>query len=179
MAKEKFDEADCKKYIGIKGESKVAHMPLEKDSLRRFVQAIMDTDPLYFDEEYAKSTFFGNIVATPLYPVHAFRTPADGSDRLNALQTDPDLDGTDSMSGAYSSLPKIESPFKRLLNGGNEITFYRALEIGEVCVSTPKYKNVELKNGKSGPMLLVTIETEYKTQSDKLLLINTQTLIWR
>ncbi len=170
---------DFAKYIGMTGTPKVAHMPLERDSLRRFVQAIMDQDRLYFDEAYAKGSRYGGIVATPLYPVHAFRSPAGSADRLNTVQADPDADGTDSSDGAYSSLPKIESAFKRLLNGGNEIEFYRCLAVGEICIATPKYANVQLKHGKSGSMLLVTIETEYRTQAGDLLLVNVQTLIWR
>ena len=70
-------------------------------------------------------------------------------------------------------------PFKRLLNGGNEIEFFRCLAVGEVAIATPRYANLQLKKGKSGSMLLVTIETEYRTESGALLLVNTQTLIWR
>jgi hypothetical protein len=38
---------------------------------------------------------------------------------------------------------------------------------------------VVLKEGKSGQMLLVDIETEFRTEAGELLLINRQTLIWR
>lgn len=170
---------DFQKYIGMKGEPKVANMPLERDALRRFVQAVMDQDPLYYDDEFARSTRYGGIVATPLYPVHAFRARGGSPDRLDVVRDNPDADGTDSRDGAYSALPKIDMPFKRLLNGGNEIEFFRCLAVGEVAIATPRYANLQLKKGKSGSMLLVTIETEYRTESGALLLVNTQTLIWR
>jgi hypothetical protein len=38
---------------------------------------------------------------------------------------------------------------------------------------------VELKQGKSGAMLLVTIETTFTTEAGERLLVNRQTLIWR
>jgi len=37
---------DYAKYQGMEGEPQVASMPLERDTLRRFVQAIMDHDPV-------------------------------------------------------------------------------------------------------------------------------------
>ena len=172
-------QSDFDPYIGQKGPSKVAHLPLERDSLRRFAQAIMDQDKLYFDDAHAAGTRYGKVIATPLYPVHAFRSPAGSPDRLNTVQANPEHDGTDSSDGAYASLPKIDMPFKRLLNGGNEIEFQRCLALGEVAVATPRYAKLQLKKGKSGSMLLVTIETEYRTKEGELLLVNLQTLIWR
>ncbi len=75
--------------------------------------------------------------------------------------------------------PPIEHPFKRLLNGGNEIEFYRCLALGERCVARARYANVQLKEGRSGPMLMVDIETEFRSEAGEILLINRQTLIWR
>ena len=167
------------KYTGMTGAAIVAAMPLERDALRRFVQAIMDRDPLYCDEAIARQTKYGGPVAPPLYPGHAFRPPAGGPDPLDALHDDPDADGSAGNEGVLFGLPPIASPFKRLLNGGNEIEFYRCLAVGERCVARARYADVRLKQGKSGAMLLVTIETEFSTESGELLLINRQTLIWR
>jgi len=171
--------ADFARYVGMKGPVKRAHAPLEREMLRRFVQAVMDTDPLYHDEAYARQTRFGQLVAPPLYPVHAFRTPAGAPDPLVSVQEDPDADGTFGNDGVFFGLEPIESPFKRLLNGGNEIEFFRCLAVGEVCVAQARYASVVLKEGKSGQMLLVDIETEFRTDAGELLLVNRQTLIWR
>lgn len=170
---------DFAAWIGRQGEPKRSTSPLERDTLRRFVQAIMDRDPLYFNDEYAASTVFRKLVAPPLYPVHAFRTAADAPDPLVSVQIDPDADGTAGNDGMYFGLTPIEHPFKRLLNGGNEIEFYRCLALDEHCVARARYANVQLKEGKSGKMLLVDIETEFRTEAGELLLINRQTLIWR
>jgi len=167
------------KYRGMTGNTLVAGMPLERDTLRRFVQAIMDTDPLYVDAVYAAATKYGGIVAPPLYPVHAFRPPIGGADPLAALQADPDADGAGGNDGVYFGLTPIESPFKRLLNGGNEIEFFRCLALGERCVANARYADVELKQGKSGALLLVVIETTFSTEGGERLLVNRQTLIWR
>jgi hypothetical protein len=179
QATEELTAATFEKYRGMTGRTLVAGMPLERDTLRRFVQAIMDTDPLYVDQEYAKGTRYGEIVAPPLYPVHAFRPPIGGADPLDILRTDPDADGSGGNDGVFFGLTPIESPFKRLLNGGNEIEFFRCLAVGERCVANARYADVQLKQGKGGQLLLVTIETTFSTEAGERLLVNRQTLIWR
>jgi len=118
-------------------------------------------------------------VAPPLYPVHAFRPPIGGPDPLDVLRTDPDADGSAGNDGMYFGLTPIDSPFKRLLNGGNEIEFFRCLAVGEKCVANARYADVQLKQGKSGSLLLVVIETTFSTEQGERLLVNRQTLIWR
>jgi len=172
-------EADIAKYRGMVGAPLVAPTLLEPDTLRRFVHAIMDGDALYHDVAKAKSSKFGALAAPPLYPVHAFRRAPDGADPLEMLHADPDADGSGGSDGMFFGLPPIETAFKRLLNGGNEIEFYRNLAVDERCVAKARYANVNLKQGKSGTMLLVDVETEFRTEAGELLLINRQTLIWR
>src|ERR1700687_624105 len=168
---------DFAKYTGVAGSPKLSPTPLDRDALRRFVQAIMDRDPLYYDEAHAKGTKYGGLVAPPLYPVHALRTPPGAPVRLVALRKNPAADGSAENEGVYFGLEPIRSPFKRLLNGGNEIEFYRCLAVGERCVAKARYADVRLKQGKSGAILLVTIETEFRSENGELLVINRQTLI--
>lgn len=171
--------ATLARYRGMRGAPLTATMPADRDAIRRFVQAIMDRDPCYFDEDVAKASKFGSIVAPPLYPVHAFRQPAGTPDPLDALRDDPDADGTAGSDAVGFGLPPIESPFRRLLNGGNEITFFRCLHAGERAVARARYADVTLRQGRSGDLLLVVIETEFTTTAGDRLLINRQTLIWR
>jgi hypothetical protein len=179
MAPAEAHAEDFAKYVGMSGAPQLAPMALERDTLRRFAQAIMDSDPLYYDEKYAAGTKFGRIVAPPLYPVHALRTAPGAPDPLAVLAEDPDADGAGGNEGVSFGLTPIESPFKRLLNGGNEIEFYRCLAVGEKCVAKARYADVQLKKGKSGSLLLVVIESEFRTEAGELLLVNRQTLIWR
>ena len=175
-----MDKAErYEKYRGMRGDRQMAMLPLERDALRRFVQAIMDDDPTYHDDEHARSSKFSGLVAPPLYPVHAFRRAPATPDPLDALSRDRNADGTADNLGVAFGLPPVESPYKRLLNGGNEIEFFRCLRLGERAVARPKYLNVTLKQGKDGPLLLVIVETYFTTETDEPLLINRQTLIWR
>ncbi len=172
-------EAAIRRFDGMEGLAKTAPMPADKDAIRRFVQAIMDRDPSYFDEDAARATKYGVVVAPPLYPVHAFRQAAGTPDPLDSLAADPDADGTAGSDAMGFGLPPIPSPFKRLLNGGNQIEFFRCLRVGERAVARPRYAEVSLKQGRSGALLMVVIETEFITAEGERLLINRQSLIWR
>ena len=44
---------------------------------------------------------------------------------------------------------------------------------------TPRYADVKLKEGKNGFILLVVVETTFRTEKGEMLLVNRQTLIWR
>jgi hypothetical protein len=172
-------QTDYDRYKDLRAEPVTSAMPLADDALRRFAQAIMDADPLYWDEAVAVVSKFGGLAAPPLYPVHAFRRPAGTPDPLDALAEDRDADGTQGSMGVGFGLPPIEMPYRRLLNGGNEIEFFQALRVGERVVAQPRYADVTLKQGKNGNLLLVTIETRFSNEAGELLLINRQTLIWR
>lgn len=167
------------RFRGMVGPTIVSGMPLERDAIRRFVQATMDADRVFFDDAFAQATKFGGVVAPALYPVHAFRPRLGADDPLDVLRTDPDADGAGGNEGVFFGLPVIESPLKRLLNGGNEIAFYRNLAVGERCTATARYADVTVKESKNSLLLLVTIETTFRNESGQLLLVNRQTLIWR
>ena len=53
--------AEVKAVIGATGEKIEASLPwgIEREGLRIFTQAIMDPDPRYWDDEFAKTTKFG------------------------------------------------------------------------------------------------------------------------
>ncbi len=172
------DLAKYQEFVGLVGEPRVAS-PLEADNLRRFTQAVMDDDPAYYDKDAAARSKPGGIVAPPLYPVHSFRRRPDSPDPLQAVIADPEHDGIGGASGTLQGLPPIPSPFKRLLNGGNEIEFFRCLRLGERAVAKPRYKSIELKRGRSGEMLIVVIEVRWETADGELLMINRQTSIRR
>ena len=53
------------------------------------------------------------------------------------------------------------------------------LRLPKKCVANARYADVQLKQGKSGSLLLVVIETTFSTEQGERLLVNRQTLIWR
>jgi len=171
-------QEDYARYIGVTA-APIVSAPLESDSVRRFAQAIMDDDPAYHDKVHAGALPAGGVTAPPLFPIHIMRRPPGTPDPLEPLTRDPDLDGTGDLGSFLYGLPSIPMPFNRLLNGGSDIDFGRNLRIGERAVAQARYKDIRLRQGKSGDMLIVVIETRFTTEAGEHLVTVRQTAIWR
>ena len=166
-----------KKYIGLQSESEFACDPVERGAVRRYAQAIQDEDPI-FSEACANNARFGGPVAPPLYPTHMFRRAFGAPDPLQLRARDPDFDGLGATSA--QGLPELE-PIRHLalLNGGSEIEFFRYARHGETVKLRSRYADIVEKETSKGPMLFVTIETEYRNGDDELLMTTRRTLIRR
>ena len=49
------------RFIGKKGPTSV--FEVEREAIRRFADSVDDPNPLYYDEEYAKKSKYGTIIA--------------------------------------------------------------------------------------------------------------------
>jgi acyl dehydratase len=166
-----------KKYVGMQSETETACDTVERGAVRRYAQAIQDEDPI-FSEACANNARFGGPVAPPLFPTHMFRRAFGSPDPLQLRARDPDFDGLSATSA--QGLPELE-PIKHLalLNGGSEIEFFRYARHGESVKLRSRYADIVEKETSKGPMLFVTIETEYRNGGDELLMTVRRTLIRR
>jgi len=166
-----------KKYIGVQSQSETACDPVERGAVRRYAQAIQDEDPIYW-EPCPNNARYGGPVAPPLFPTHMFRRSFGAPDALQKRAHDPDFDGL--ATAASSGLPELE-PIKHLalLNGGSEIEFFRYARHGETVKLRARYADITEKETSKGPMLFVTIETEYRNGDDELLIKTRRTQIRR
>lgn len=166
-----------KKYIGVQSETETACDPVERGAVRRYAQAIGDEDPMFW-EACPNNARFGGPVAPPLFPTHMFRRAFGAPDPLQQRARDPDFDGL--VSAAASGLPELE-PIRHLalLNGGSEIEFFRYARHGETVKLRSRYADIVEKDTSKGPMLLVIIETEYRSGGDELLMKTRRTQIRR
>lgn len=166
---------EIRKLIGVEAEV-TAWDPVERGAVRRFVQAIMDPDPVYWSDEMADRTRYRGIVAPPFYPMYGFRFPPDQPDALAPTDTDPHFHG-----GTFLprfGLPDVPGPERRL-NGGNEIEFYGLAKLGDRLTAKSRIEDVFQKQGRQGPMVFVRIHIAIYNQDGQLLLLNRQTSIRR
>lgn len=168
----------ARRLIGSKSEPITAPYPISADNVRRFTQAVMDPDPLFWDEDVAAASRYGAVVAPPLYPTHVFVRRAGTPDPLDALAENPDWDGAPS-DGYARGLPPLDLPQKRLVNGGTAARFHQLPKVGDVITSTSRYADITQREGRSGPMVLVKIATDYINQDGDLLAVVTKTVILR
>jgi acyl dehydratase len=169
-------DSDLRKYVGMRSEPATACDPVEPGAVRRFVQAVGDDDPVYWDAAYAATTPYGVPVAPPLYVSHVARRPPGTPDPFDRFAGQPDLDGSDGAfvaAGAPQThgrrLPEVDVPQVRLLNGGVEAEFFALPAHGDRITSVFEYVDVYEREGRSGPMVFVVTETTAENQDGRLL----------
>jgi acyl dehydratase len=138
---------------------------VETGAIRRYADAVGNHNPIYSDEEYARGTRYGGIIATPGFFGWAMK-PVSASTGL------PDI---------VAELQKALSTagFSRILDGGISYDFYLPVSTGDTIVASPKVKGITEKEGKSGAMMVCNFETTYINQYGELIAQSYQTFIAR
>ena len=158
---------EARSYIGMESEPVTAWESVEPGAVRRFVQAIMDDDPIYWDEEAATARGYDGPVAPPLYPGFAFRRPPGTPDPLDRVKENPNFDG---IGGTGTGrLPTIPNLPPRTLNGGVEAEFLALARHGDRITAQSKYVDIYEREGRSGKMVFIVTETTYTNQDGQVL----------
>ncbi len=133
-----------------------------KGAIKKFALAVGDLNPLYIDEEYAKKSRYGGIIAPPTF---VFDVVHDKKTKI----------GEDGRGLARIRLPP---PFGRILRGGNEYEFLKPVRPEDIISSRRKIIDIYEKQGRSGKLIFVISETTYTNQRKEVLGINRETLIF-
>ncbi|MBI2170945.1 MAG: MaoC family dehydratase N-terminal domain-containing protein [Chloroflexi bacterium] len=148
---------------------------VNKESLRRFTQAIMDPDPRYWDADFAKTTRYGEVIAPHLAGSGGGRAAWQDVDPVSlTFRENPVADGLREAPGRRrGGLPSIPTDLVRVLNAGNEIEMYKHPVIGDRLYSQSKYASIIERVGRDGAhMLIITTETYHWNQRGELCYIN-------
>ena len=153
MAEDSVITDEMRAAIGV--ESEPSEYEIEKEAIRRWAEAIGDTNPLYRDEEYAKSKGYRNIIAPPGFIAnYAYPTKVGEGGRRG-----------------------FRSPFAMVLNGGNEYDFFKPIQAGDKITSTTKLAELREREGRLGKMLFMINETTYKNQDGEIVAKSRGTII--
>ena len=150
----------------------VDKMPVEASHIMMFARSVADDNQIYYDEEYAKSTEPGTIIAPPTFA-------------QSSAQFDPD----------YFLRPKIGEPWwgsgkeptiQRESSGGGggggggglhaeqHFEYHRHLKPGDVLTAETKPGKTWEKEGKrSGKLIFSESVTEYRDQNGELVITAT------
>ncbi len=127
-------------------------LEVERGNIRRWSEAVGDSNPLWNDDEYARKSKYGKVIAPPTFLIDRGITPI--ADRIIATDGPP-----------------------RFLNGGTEIEFFRPIELGDTITAKQRLADIKEKKGSSGKMLILLCEIEYKNQKGELVRRCRQTFI--
>jgi len=140
---------DLAQLIGKVGEPTI--LEVEKGAIKRYASAVDDPNPLYSDDEYARNSHFGSIIA----PQGFFGWPIKPGPALNPL-----------MLELFDAIAK--EGFSRGLDGGVEYEFFYPVRAGDVLVSYSKIADITVRDGKAGKMIMATTEVSYLNQNGVL-----------
>ena len=134
---------------------------IEKGLIRKFVQAVGDSNPLWQDEEYAKTTKHGGVVAPP-WLLCALMTASPPDSRPKSVPL---------------PVPGVPPPHKHILDGGEEWEFLLPMRLGDTITSRSKLANVFEREGRMGKMLFFVYQTSYTNQRGELVARSSSTVI--
>jgi len=145
---------------------------VEKGSIKRFADAVGETNPLYWDEDYAAKSRFGSIIAPPGFFGWPIKLP------MGAVFVRPtDISDSGVTDGMRAALAK--AGFWRVVDGGVEYEFFKPIHAGDVLQANSVIKEVREREGKTGKMAFVIMETTYHNQKKELVAVQSSTAIYR
>ena len=129
---------EMRNRIGAESEDMV--LEVEKGVVKRFVEAVEDPNPLWQDEEYAKKSRFGGLVAPP-----------------NLLCT--------VLLGAGVGRVELKTPYTRGVAGGDELELFQPIMVGDVITARAKLVDIYERAGRDGlRRVYIIVETTFKNQ---------------
>ena len=137
--------------------------PVSLRHIREYVAAIDDWDPIYVDEEAAKESPYGGIIAPPLF--HGAVT------RPVLAETDLQEDGQYKGFG----VPGIHG---RTLAGESETELFNPIRVGDVITEREKVVDIQEKQGRSGKLILVMSESTWTNQRGEMVARGRHSLIF-
>ncbi len=135
---------EMRAVIGV--ESDPYTVEVDKTAVRMFARSVGYSDPVFYDEEFAKSKGYRSIPAPPHYLGTPVFNPA----------------ASDATSGGPRGRRSFTSPYTRGLNGGTDVEYLDTICAGDTLTATSKISDIVERTGSLGPMLITTTETTYQ-----------------
>jgi acyl dehydratase len=118
-------------------------LEVEKGNIRRWSEAVGDKNPLWTDEDYARRSSFGGIVAPPTFLIDRAIVPL--ADQIIAMK-----DSTN------------------FINGGTEIEYFRPIHVGDTLTTTARLVDIKEKTGSAGTLVILLLDMTYKNQKGEI-----------
>lgn len=137
---------------GVWGNERVSY-PISESDIRKWAIAVYWGSPpprLYWDQEYAKSTRWGGIIAPQDFNPFAWPVPTGEVRPAGAVP------GQATRKGG------------NVMNGGQTDTFGVPMRPGDVITSRSRLSHWEERVGRNGLTLFVYTETEWRNQHGEL-----------
>ena len=125
--------------IGLEGPPTTTEV--EKGAIIKFAQAIGDDNPVFNDEEAARESRYGGLIAPPTF-----------------------------LRSVASSRPELpfDFPFNRRLDGGSEWEYFEPVRPGDRITAVARIDDISERTGRLGLMIIMSTVTTYRNQFDQV-----------
>ena len=152
------------KFIGQ--ATGVTTYKVEQGAIARYADAVGDPNPLYLDEEYAKNSKYGSIIAPPGFFGWPVRQPRSSEE--------PEV-----IMGARRGPNFAEIGLPRVLDGGMEYDFIKPVKAGDTLTAESQIKDIRERTGSTGRMAFLIRETTFTNQDGEVVVKTRSTSIHR
>ena len=152
--------AEVTKLIDKSGDIMI--MEVEKGAIHKYADAVDDQNPLYWDEEYARNSSYGSIIAPPGFISSQWFTRAVSRWKIQKETSSGLIDEL------MTALEKAGYTNPGLVDTGMEYDFFNPARVGDTITALPKIKDITERTGKSGKMVFFIIEITYTNQNGDL-----------
>ncbi|MBC8280587.1 MAG: MaoC family dehydratase N-terminal domain-containing protein [Chloroflexi bacterium] len=132
-----------------------------RSSMRQYSLAIGDSNPLYFNQEFAQAHGMRDVMAPPTLICDTWQ------------YIDSAMDDRGGLVGR-GLLGELNG-----LRAGNEYEFFQPVHPDDVITAHWKVKDVYERVGRSGSLIFQVIEANFYNQREELLARNTETMFYR
>ena len=142
------------KFIGKAEDSRL--FEVERGAIRRYADAVDDQNPLYWDEEYARNSSHGSIIAPPGF----FGWPTKWA-RGSTFPVFSEV-----MTELLAGL--AEAGYSQTIDGSIEYEFFCPVRGGDTLSASSVIKDIKEREDKTGKAVFVIMETTYTNQNSDL-----------
>ncbi len=121
--------------IGLEGPPVTTE--IEKGAIIKFAQAIEDDNPVFNDEEAARKSQYGGLIAPPTF--------------------------LRSVGSSRREVP-FDIPFNNALDGGSDWEYFEPVRPGDLITAVSRITDMQERSGRMGVMIITTTVTTYTNQ---------------
>jgi len=132
--------------IGLEGPPVTTE--IERGAIIRFAQAIEDDNPVFNDEEAARKSQYGGLIAPPTF--------------LRSIRS------------SRREVP-FDIPFNNALDGGSDWEYFEPVRPGDLITAVSRITDMQERSGRMGVMIITSTVTTYTNQFEQVVATQTTT----
>ena len=125
--------------IGLEGPPVTTE--IERGAIIRFAQAIEDDNPVFNDEEAARKSQYGGLIAPPTF--------------LRSIRS------------SRREVP-FDIPFNNALDGGSDWEYFEPVRPGDLITAVSRITDMQERSGRMGVMIITSTVTTYTNQFEQV-----------